>query len=140
MKNIEHMTLEQLEKDVWREPGFQSNLTMTCYELRKKELSKFTVEDLRIMLGQSIGAKYLLPMAIKILKENPFAEGDFYEGDLLDAISRHPKDTHFLTPPEKEILAGACEVVLASNTLTGKSGQQVEELLQYIRGINERFN
>lgn len=140
MKNIEHMTLEQLEKDVWPEPGFQSNLTMTCYELRKKELSKFTVEDLRIMLGQSIGAKYLLPMAIKILKENPFAEGDFYEGDLLDAISRHPKDTHFLTHPEKEILAGACEVVLASNTLTGKSGQQVEELLQYIRGTNVRFN
>ncbi|MDV4169294.1 contact-dependent growth inhibition system immunity protein [Rhodovulum sp. FJ3] len=140
MKNIEHMTLEQLEKDVWPEPGFQSNLTMTCYELRKKELSKFTVEDLRIMLGQSIGAKYLLPMAIKILKENPFADGDFYEGDLLDAISRHPKDTHFLTPPEKEILAGACEVVLASNTLPVKSGPQVEELLQYIRGINERFN
>lgn len=140
MKNIEHMTLEQLEKDVWPEPGFQSNLTLTCYELRKKELSKFTVEDLRIMLGQSIGARYLLPMAIKILKENPFAEGDFYEGDLLDAISRHPKDTHFLTPPEKEILAGACEVVLASNTLPGDVALRVEELLQYIRGINVRFN
>ena len=140
MKNIEHMTLEQLEKDVWPEPAFQSNLTMTCYELRKKELSKFTVEDLRIMLGQSIGAKYLLPMAIKILKENPFADGDFYEGDLLDAISRHPKDTHFLTPPEKEILAGACEVVLASNTLPGNAGPSVEELLRYLRGVNLRFD
>jgi hypothetical protein len=140
MKNIEHMTLEQLEKDVWPEPAFQSNLTMTSYELRKKELSKFTVEDLRIMLGQSIGAKYLLPMAIKILKENPFAEGDFYEGDLLDAISRHPKDTHFLTPPEKEILAGACEVVLASNTLLGDVAPRVKELLRYLRGINLRCN
>lgn len=140
MKNIEHMTLEQLEKDVWPEPAFQSNLTMTCYELRKKELSKFTVEDLRVMLGQSIGAKHLLPMAIKILKENPFADGDFYEGDLLDAISRHPKDTHFLTPPEKEILAGACAGVLASSTLPGNAGPSVEELLRYLSGVNLRFN
>ena len=35
------------------------------------------------MIGQGIGLKHLLPMAVEELKKNPLAEGDYYEGDLL---------------------------------------------------------
>jgi hypothetical protein len=34
---------------------------------------------------QNIGTKYLLPVVLKILMDNPLAEGDLYEGDLLEA-------------------------------------------------------
>lgn len=38
------------------------------------------------MIGQQLGLKYLVPLALKLLSENLFAEGDFYEGDLLKSL------------------------------------------------------
>lgn len=79
-------TLEMLEKDNWGEPKYQSYLVATCHQLRRKPLKDFTIEDLRIMIGQNIGLKYLIPMAIEKLEENIFASGHFYEGDLLKSV------------------------------------------------------
>ena len=79
-------TLEQLEKTATGAPEYDSYLVQTCNRLRGKSLKDFTVEDLRIMVGQNIGLKYLIPLAIEVLDDNPLAEGDFYEGDLLCAV------------------------------------------------------
>jgi len=88
MNDIGDKTLEQLENDYW--PPLTSNegsyLLNTCHELRSKKINSFEIEDLRIMIGQSIGLKYLVPYAIEELKGNILAEGHFYEGDLLKAI------------------------------------------------------
>jgi contact-dependent growth inhibition (CDI) system CdiI-like immunity protein len=46
------------------------------------------VEDLRIMIGQNIGLSYLLPLAIEQLQHDPLVAGDFYPGDLLEAVLR----------------------------------------------------
>lgn len=108
MKTTDHMTLEQLENEVWPEPDFTSRLVTTCHRLRKKRLGDFCVEDLRIMLGQSIGAKHLLPRAIEILRKNPLAEGSLFEGDLLAAIARHPENASLLAPKEVMQLLAAC--------------------------------
>jgi hypothetical protein len=81
-------TLEQLEGQTWPEPDFNSQLVETCHRLRTKPLDDFTVEDLRIMIGQKIGLLHLLPLAIKILKDDPLAEGDCYPGDLLTSVIR----------------------------------------------------
>ncbi|MEM9060371.1 MAG: contact-dependent growth inhibition system immunity protein [Pseudomonadota bacterium] len=114
MKSVDHLTIEQLEADVWAEPDFNSHLVTTCHQLRKKRLGDFSVEDLRIMLGQSIGAKYLLPKAIEILRENPFAEGDFFEGDLLVAIARHPRNATQLAPEDARHLLAASVAAVES--------------------------
>lgn len=86
--NWKFKTLENLEKNIW--PTLKANeesyLIVTCNSLRKKQLIDFSIEDLRIMIGQNIGLKYLLPIAIEVLNENILAEGDFYEGDLLSAV------------------------------------------------------
>lgn len=86
--NWRHKTLENLEKKVW--PTLSSNegsyLINTCNSLRKKQLKDFTTEDLRIMIGQEIGLYFLMPLAIEILTNDLFAEGDMYEGDLLKNI------------------------------------------------------
>lgn len=86
--NWKHQSLETLEKSVWPplQAGKGSYLIITCHALRKKSLLDFTVEDLRIMIGQDIGLKFLLPLAVDVLSEDILAEGDFYPGDLLKSV------------------------------------------------------
>ncbi len=40
------------------------------------------------MIGQNIGLKFLVPLALKYLHARPLAEGDFYPGDLLVSLLR----------------------------------------------------
>jgi len=86
--NWRYKTIEQLGKDVW--PAIDADkvsyLVKTCNALRKKVLNDFTVEDLRIMIGQGIALDYLIPLAIEVLSDDLFAEGDYYDGDLLNAV------------------------------------------------------
>lgn len=90
-----NMNLEQLEKFDWGEPIFVTSwgeinqgtpLIKKCHDLRKKKLTDFTVEDLRLLIGQNIGLEYLLPLAFKILSQNIFSEGNCYPGDLLNSV------------------------------------------------------
>ncbi|MBU2020272.1 MAG: hypothetical protein KJ941_11560 [Bacteroidetes bacterium] len=85
--NWKSKTLENLEKDIWKNPDNESHLVTTCHKLRKKQLKEYDIEDCRIMISQEIGLKYVVPIALEFLNENILAEGDFYEGDLLNAIS-----------------------------------------------------
>lgn len=80
------MTLEQLEGVVWGKPTFDSYLVTTCHRLRTKPLDEFSVEDLRIMIGQEIGLPHLVPLAVAVLEREPVAEGDYYPGDLLASV------------------------------------------------------
>ncbi len=80
------LTLTEIEKDDWGEPSYNSHLVITCHELRKKPLKDFTIEDLRIMIGQDISLDYLMPLAIERLQKDILAEGDFYPGDLLKSL------------------------------------------------------
>lgn len=84
-------TVEALEKDYWNDPGKTTYLIETCHKLRKKQLKDFETEDLRIMIGQNLGLKYLIPIAIKKLTIDILADGDFFEGDLLlNVLRRDP--------------------------------------------------
>lgn len=76
-------TLEELEQDFRSTPEYDSHLVRRCHELRKLRLDNFTTEDLRIMIGQQISLDYLIPLALEVLDNDLFAEGNFYEGDLL---------------------------------------------------------
>lgn len=85
--NWKQKTLEELENEVWSdERKEETYLIRTCAQLRKKRLVDFTTEDLRIMIGQTIGLPYLIPLALDVLYSNVLAAGDFYEGDLLVAV------------------------------------------------------
>ena len=61
-------------------------LVTTVHRLRYKPLEQFSIEELRITIGQNIGLEYLVPIAIERLQEDPFVEGDFYRGDLLVSV------------------------------------------------------
>jgi hypothetical protein len=81
-------TLQELDGHDWGEPNFPSYLVRTCHALRRKPLRDFSVEDLRIMIGQNFSLEYLVPLAIEHLRRDPFAAGDFYPGDLLINVLR----------------------------------------------------
>ncbi len=93
-KNILEQSLNQLEKKAPDEnlPDEISSLMEREIELAKKPLKDFTPENLRFMIQQKLGWKYLIPMAIEVLVENPFISGDFYEGDLLEAVVSADKE------------------------------------------------
>jgi hypothetical protein len=84
--NWRQKTIENLEKEVWQHFDSDSYLIKRTKELRKVQLDTFTTEDLRIMIGQQIGLNYLIPLALETLTTDLFAEGDFFEGDLLKNV------------------------------------------------------
>lgn len=87
MKSLDYSkSLEQLEKDYWGEPEYDSYVVRTCHSMRKKPLSEVTIEELRLVIGQGFSLEYLMPIAIEKLKENILAEGDLYEGDLFSNV------------------------------------------------------
>ena len=81
------LSLEELEGRRWSVPaGGETRLMATVRELRRKPIGGLTVEDMRLLIGQDVGLAYLLPLAMEVLRVNPVAEGDMYEGDLLAAV------------------------------------------------------
>jgi hypothetical protein len=58
----------------------------TVRELRRKPVGGLTVEEMRLLIRQDVGLAYLLPLAVEVLRGDPLAEGDMYEGDLLAAV------------------------------------------------------
>ncbi len=85
-------SLQELENSDWGEPTYDSHLVVTCHKLRRIPLKLFNIENLRIMIGQNIGLKFLVPLALKHLYSHPLAQGDFYPGDLLAALLRVEAD------------------------------------------------
>jgi hypothetical protein len=81
-------SLQELEGEDWGEPTFNSHLVTECHRLHRVPLRDFTVEDLRIMIGQRFSLEFLIPLALERLHVEPLAEGAFYPGDLLAAVLR----------------------------------------------------
>jgi len=79
-------TLEQLEGDDWGEPRFPSYVVTTCHRIRRKPLRELSIEELRLALGQQMGVRFLLPMAVERLQSDPLASGDMYQGALLQKV------------------------------------------------------
>ena len=81
--------LEELERDRDRWPAPRagaSRLAVTVHALRRRPVGELSAEDLRLMIGQDVGLAHLLPLAVEIPQDDPMAQGDLYEGDLLSAV------------------------------------------------------
>ena len=46
-------------------PAEATYLVRRCHEVRNKPLDEFTVEDLRLMIGQQIALQHLVPLALQ---------------------------------------------------------------------------
>ncbi|HSZ54568.1 MAG TPA: contact-dependent growth inhibition system immunity protein [Tepidisphaeraceae bacterium] len=124
-------SLEQLEDCRWAEPTFDSYLVTTCHRLRRKPLREFTVEDLRIMVGQHLGLSFLVPLSLDRLEQDPFIAGDMYPGDLLASVLRIPeafwKSHSVLLDRTRGVVRSAVKL---SQTLDQIDRTTIEEILR----------
>ena len=65
-------------------------MVQRCHALRKVPIARLSSGDCRLLIGQDIGTKHLVPLALNFLEEKPLVEGDYYPGDLLLALFRLP--------------------------------------------------
>jgi hypothetical protein len=100
---MQSKSIEQLENDYWKvQSEFPTNLIKRCFEYRKIKISELTVEQIRLLISQKIGIEFLIGIALEKLEQNIIAEGDLYEGDLLDSVSKVP--TKFWNKNSSEFL------------------------------------
>ena len=72
-------SLETLENHNWGNPAnAPTNLVKRCIEMSKVSVDNFTLGDLRVMIGQKFGLKYLIPLAIEKLQDNIFVDAELY--------------------------------------------------------------
>ena len=62
---------------------FNSTLVLKIEKILDKKISDLTESDIRLLVNQSFGLQYIVPMAIDLLEKDLFIECDYYEGDLL---------------------------------------------------------
>jgi CDI immunity proteins len=94
-------SLEELDGDRWGEPDDDAtSLVRECHRLRTVPVGTLTDDDLRLLLRQTIGVNWLVPIALNRLGEEPLA-GESYPGDLMTAVlgvgtsywADHPAET-----------------------------------------------
>jgi hypothetical protein len=124
-------TLEQLESENWGEPKYKSYLVQTIHRLRRKPIGEFTVEDLRITLGQKFGLEHLTPLALGLLETDPFAQGDFYPGDLLGSVMALPRE-YWLTHPNE---AARMEMVASRAAALLDGPDEKDEINTHLRSL-----
>ena len=76
-------SIEELENDYWGDPALDSYVITTCHKARQKPIRSLSNEEIRCLIGQKTGIKYLLPIAVGIVKKEPFIDITLFEGDLL---------------------------------------------------------
>lgn len=81
-------SIEEIENDYWGEPVLNSYVITTCHKARQKPIKSLSNEEIRCLIGQKIGLKFLLPKAVNILKDEPLIDITFFEGDLLLTLLR----------------------------------------------------
>ncbi|SHH23073.1 contact-dependent growth inhibition system immunity protein [Massilia sp. CF038] len=98
MKN----SLCELESDDWgTAPADASPMMQRIASLRYKDIRSFSIEDLRLCIGQDIGLVFLLPMALNRLEQHLFCEGMHFKGDLLCNVLRASKVFYIENPALK---------------------------------------
>lgn len=63
-----------------------SSIQIRTYELYHKKIENYDLDDVRFMIVQKVGLKFLVPIALQYLREDILLEAMYYEGDLLSAV------------------------------------------------------
>jgi len=86
-------TLQDLENSDWGDPNTgETPMIRKCLELRRKPVQNFSIENLRLAIGQQMGLRFLIPAAMLHLRRDSLSQGDLYPGDLLWSVFRVPEE------------------------------------------------
>jgi hypothetical protein len=62
------------------------------HRLRTIQIEKLEPKDVRLLIGQNVGLRFLIPVALDILSDDIFIDTDFYNGDLLQNVLQVDKN------------------------------------------------
>lgn len=80
-------TIEQLEGHPWPEPPADcAPVVLRCSALRRVPIDQLATADLRVLLGQEVGTRFVLELALEALERDPLVESEYYPGDLLSNV------------------------------------------------------
>lgn len=83
------LRVESLDGGQWGEPSpGATGLVQRCHEHRRVKLGELTPTQARVLLGQDIATRWVLPRAIELLLVDPMLEADCFEGDLLETACK----------------------------------------------------
>ena len=83
---ISSKSIEQLENDYWKDIEFPTGLVERCYRYRRIPIGNLTPGQIRTLISQQIGLKFLMPLALEMLRKDVLFDAELYEGDLLSAV------------------------------------------------------
>ncbi|MEZ5946665.1 MAG: contact-dependent growth inhibition system immunity protein [Hyphomonas sp.] len=112
-------TLEQLSGERWPDPEPDATpLVKKCARYVRADLDSISDEGIRLLVGQRIYLKHLLPVALERLDQNPWLSGDFYQGDLLKAVvgSSNDKDADNFRIQIKDVARKALQLKIPEHT------------------------
>ncbi|MFG2884766.1 contact-dependent growth inhibition system immunity protein [Streptomyces sp. NPDC048297] len=101
MDHLLHLarTLDELDPPCWAPPSADAtHLVRRVHELRHVPLGELGPADLRTLISQQMALPYVLPLAVRLLIEEPLLDALFYEGDLLLAAVNAPASSWALLP------------------------------------------
>ncbi|MGW2631260.1 contact-dependent growth inhibition system immunity protein [Streptomyces chattanoogensis] len=92
-------TLDELDPPRWTPPAADATpLVRKVHGLRRVPLSELGPADLRTLIAQQAALPYVLPLAVRLLLEEPLLDAYFYDGDLLLAAVDAPASAWALLP------------------------------------------
>ncbi|WP_405669857.1 contact-dependent growth inhibition system immunity protein [Streptomyces sp. NBC_01230] len=94
---------------------------------------RLTVEDLRVLIRQGVGLVYVLPLALEVLREQPLAEGDLYEGELLSAVLTRTPETWKASPALARDLRPIVPALVAPPSFVRQAATQFLALIRSAR-------
>lgn len=101
MNHLPHLdrTLDELDPPRWHPPTADAtHLVRKVYGLRRVPLGDLGPADLRTLISQQVALPFVLPLAVRLLLEDPLLDAYFYEGDLLLAAVSAPASAWSLMP------------------------------------------
>ncbi|WP_369776342.1 contact-dependent growth inhibition system immunity protein [Streptomyces sp. R33] len=125
-------TLDELDPPRWAPPASDvTPLIRRVHELRRIPLGELGPAELRTLIPQQVALPYVLPLAVRLLLEEPLIDAYFYEGDLLLVTVNVPAAAWSLLP---DLGARLCTVIAAlpKAVVNGLPGASAEELARFV--------
>ncbi|MGK5543863.1 contact-dependent growth inhibition system immunity protein [Streptomyces sp. URMC 127] len=125
-------TLDELDPPRWTAPAQDAtHLVRTVHELRRVPLKELRPADLRTLIAQQVALPYVLPLAVRLLTEEPLLDAYFYEGDLLVAAVEAPSSAWSVLPDLGERLCSVIES-LPESAVAGLPSGAAEALARFV--------
>lgn len=86
--NIREKSLNEIYGWEPIKPELDTYVLRTAARAMRLPLKDLSAEEIRLLIGQKVGLRYLLPLAIEILRKNPLKQASLFPGDLLEVCRR----------------------------------------------------